>query len=172
MPLRAALALLLASSLAPTPPVAASCWVPPVDAPVVDPFRLPACVWCPGNRGLEYGAAPGQAVRAVEAGVVSFAGSVAGTSYVVVQVADGRRVTYGNLVVDASAWHVGDRVRAGQVVGTAAGAVLLTVRAVDGTYVDPAPLLGDVVRPPRLVPIDGSPTRPAPTARLRCGSGR
>ena len=35
--------------------VAAECWRPPVPAPVVDPFREPACRWCRGNRGIDYG---------------------------------------------------------------------------------------------------------------------
>ena len=77
--------------------VGGACWLPPVDAPVVDPFRPPPCTWCAGNRGLEYGTPSGVAVRAVAAGEVTFSGTVAGERYVVVRHADGRRATYGGL---------------------------------------------------------------------------
>ena len=73
--------------------VAASCWHPPVTAPVSDPFRPPACRWCPGNRGLEYDTTPGQSATAVASGRLSFAGSVAATTFVVIALGDGRRVT-------------------------------------------------------------------------------
>ena len=53
---------------------------PPVDAPVVDPFRPPATTYGPGNRGLTYDLAPATAVRASAPGEVVFAGPVAGTS--------------------------------------------------------------------------------------------
>ena len=66
-----------------------ACLRPPVVAPVVDPFREPACEWCPGNRGLTYGAPAGTVVRAAAAGTVSFSGVVAGTRYVVVEHAAG-----------------------------------------------------------------------------------
>ena len=85
-------ALVLALALLP-----AACYVPPVDAPIVDPFREPACAQCAGNRGLEYATAPGTPVRAVAGGIVSFSGVVAGTRYVVVDQPDGYRTTYGRL---------------------------------------------------------------------------
>src|SRR5690349_13785767 len=37
---------------------------PPVEAPIIDRFRPPACSWCPGNRGIDYAVAPGTPVRA------------------------------------------------------------------------------------------------------------
>ena len=89
-----------------------ACWLPPVDAPVVDPFRPPPCAWCPGNRGLEYGTPAGTVVRAVAAGEVTFSGTVAGMRYVVVRHADGRRATYGGLA--SSPLHAGDVVAARQ----------------------------------------------------------
>lgn len=137
------------------------CPVPPVDAPVVDPFRPPACRWCPGNRGLEYGVVPGQPVRAVLAGQVVFAGPVARVPYVTVRLADGRRLTYGRL--ETVAVEVGAEVRAGQRLGTTGPTFILTLRRGD-EYEDPAPLLAARTRP-RLVRLDGG-HRPAP--RLRC----
>jgi hypothetical protein len=148
----------------------AACWRPPVDAVVRDPFRLPACTWCPGNRGIEYATAPGDPVRAVAAGTVSFAGTVAGVRYVVVRLPDGRRVTYGRLAGGEPSLRAGDVVVSGQLVGRAGDdGFLLGVRAPapDDTYLDPSPWIGEPSWPARLVPLDGTPPRPGP-ARVRC----
>src|SRR5262245_53286499 len=118
---------------------ASTCWRPPVSAPVADPFREPACRWCPGNRGIEFASGAGQVVVAVAAGHVTFSGTVAGRNYVVVQHADGRRATYGDL---ADRLHAeGDVIAAGAVVGHTSGAFHFGLR--DGErYVDPAPFIG------------------------------
>jgi murein DD-endopeptidase MepM/ murein hydrolase activator NlpD len=142
-----------------------ACWLPPVDAPVVDPFRPPPCTWCPGNRGLEFGTPSGSAVRAVAAGEVTFSGTVAGDRYVVVRHGDGRRATYGGLA--SAAVRAGDTVAAGAIVGATATHLHFGVR--DGaTYIDPAPFLGRLVGRLRLVPDDGTAARAAPAPRLRC----
>mgnify|MGYP001828234495 CR=1 FL=1 len=156
------LALLIVALL--TAP-SSQCWRPPVDAPIVDPYREPGCRWCPGNRGVTYGPAPGSPVRAVASGVVSFAGTVAGTRYVVVALPDGRRVTYGDLA--SSGLTVGRAVVAGQVIGRSSAVLHLGLRIGD-RYVDPTPLIGRWVGRPRLIPADGGPPRPAPPPRLRC----
>lgn len=143
------------------------CWSPPLDAPVTDPFRPPACTWCPGNRGIEYGPVPGQVVQAVAAGTVTFAGAVAGTWYVVIEHVDGVRATYGRLA--EVSLRRGDYALAGQQVGTTTGRFYFGVR--DGeTPVDPTPRLGVRVFPARLVPIDRTPGRSAGPGRLRCPS--
>lgn len=170
------LALILAVGAVRGAGARAACWPPPVLAPVVDPFRPPECPWCAGNRGLEYATSPGQAVRAVAGGVVSFAGDVAGVVYVTVDtVADtttGRSpalVTYGRLGVRlVGRGHV---VRPGDVIGRTGHDLLLTVRR-GGEYVDPALELGRWERRARLTPVDGTPGRPPPPARLRCGPAR
>ena len=143
---------------------AAPCWMPPVATPVVEAFDAPECPWCAGHRGVEFGPTTGAAVRAVAAGTVAFAGSVAGRRYVAVDQPDGRRVTYGWLATIAVG--EGDAVRAGDVVGRAGERLMLTVR-VGGDYVDPAPMLGRLVRRPWLVPADGAGREPPP-ARLEC----
>ena len=81
------------------PGQAPACLPPPVAAPVVDPFREPACEWCPGNRGADVRRGRrARVVRAAAAGTVSFSGVVAGTRYVVVEhAAGGLRATYGGL---------------------------------------------------------------------------
>ena len=146
--------------------LAGDCWQPPVPAPVTDPYREPACRWCPGNRGIEYATATGTPVRAVAAGTVGFAGVIAGERYVVVRHADGRRATYGGLA-DAR-FGTGDLVVAGTVVGTTTTRFHFGLRDGDA-YVDPTPLLGQLVYRTRLVPSDGAAPAPAGPPRLRCG---
>mgnify|MGYP003562817032 CR=1 FL=1 len=144
---------------------AAPCWSPPVDAEVTDPFREPACTWCPGNRGVEYGTARGAPVRAVASGEVTFSGTVAGTRYVVVRHAGGLRVTYGNLA--STELGRGDVVARGAVIGLTAGRFHLGVRNGE-RYVDPAPFIGELRGVVRLIPADGSAPAPAPPPRVRC----
>lgn len=158
-------ALVVLGAPAPSAGAGASCWPPPVDGVVIDPFREPPCSWCAGNRGLEYRTDPGAVVRAATAGTVTFAGTVAGTTYVVVGAVDGRRLTYGRLADRTVA--TGDRVGTGTVLGHAAGELFFGMR-VGGRYVDPAPHLGRLVGRPRLIPIDGRAARAAPAPRLAC----
>jgi murein DD-endopeptidase MepM/ murein hydrolase activator NlpD len=167
----ASLSILVVLAVGVTRPVfAATCWEPPVTAPVVDPYRPPACPWCPGNRGITFGTSPGAVVRAVAAGWVTFAGSVAGTLYLVVELGNGWRVTYGNLgeltVGD------GDVVVAGMLLGHAAGAFHFGLRdrveAGADAYLDPTPHLGVWRHRARLIPTDGAPAAPAPEPTLHC----
>lgn len=148
---------------------AAPCWAPPVDAPVVDPFRAPACTYCPGNRGIEYAPAPGQSVAAVSAGAVSFAGRVAGTLYVVVDHPDGLRATYGRLA--SLAVRRGQPVSAGATLGTTTDGFYFGLRrgtGPDEVAVDPTPMLGVRRYPARLVPVDGTPPISPGPGRLVC----
>lgn len=141
-----------------------TCSMAPVDAPVVDPYRPPACPWCPGNRGIDYGTAVGIPVRSVHAGVVTFAGSVATVNYVVVAIPDGRRLTYGGLT-DISVG-VGDRVSVGQVLGTTGAVLHFGVRRGSG-YEDPSVVLQGRSRA-RLVRVDG--LRRPPSGPSRCAA--
>jgi murein DD-endopeptidase MepM/ murein hydrolase activator NlpD len=131
-------------------PVAAeaapTCLVPPVAAPVVDPFRAPACTWCPGNRGIDYGTPARTVVRAAGPGTVTFSGAVAGAVWVTIGHAGGLSSSYGPMAEVAV--HRGDTVATGQVLGTTRGALHFGVR-LHGDYIDPAGLLG---RPPHIVP--------------------
>ena len=158
----------VATAAAMSAPVrAAECLWPPVDAPIVDHFRAPECPYCAGNRGLEYATVPGTAVRAVATGTVTFAGDVAGTRYLVIQHADGRRATYGRL--DTISATNGAVVAAGSMVATTAATLYVGLRQGE-TYVDPEPLLGRLRRPARLVPMDGTPARPPAAPSLMCGA--
>jgi murein DD-endopeptidase MepM/ murein hydrolase activator NlpD len=140
-------------ALVAVPAGASAPYRPPVDAPVVDGFRLPAGPFGAGNRGLEYDTEPGTPVRAIGAGRVVFAGPVAGQLHVTVLHPDGLRSSYSYLaevVVTA-----GVTVAGGQVVGRAAERLHLGVRSGD-RYLDPASLFA--VEGVRLVPVgSGSP---------------
>ncbi len=140
------------------------CLVPPVEAPVIDPFRPPTCVWCPGNRGIEFGPALGHEVHASADGTVSFSGRVAGTLYVVIQHPDGTRATYGGLL--ATGRSRGEYLAIGETVGTAGLALHFGLRRGDD-YIDPTPMLGRLHRQARLVPVDGTRARPA-GGQVRC----
>lgn len=170
--LSTAIAVAVAATAAPGAVGAAPCWPPPVDAAVSDPYRPPACPWCPGNRGIEYATSPGDPVRAAAAGTVTFAGPVAGVRYVVVEIAGGWRLTYGN--VDDPRVAPGDRVVAGMTVGRAAGPFHLGLRdradAGSDAYLDPTPYLGAWRHRVRLIPTDASAPRPAPAPTLVCPS--
>jgi len=128
---------------------------PPVDAVVTDPFRPPSTPFGPGNRGLEY-ATSGEAVGAIGAGVIAFAGQVAGRLVVSVVHPDGLRSSLTGLHTIAVS--VGDVVEAGQVVGTAGPALHLGVRSGD-RYIDPAALFGTAPGMPRHAVL--VPSRPA-----------
>ncbi len=151
-------------------PVDASpCWLPPTSAQIIDPFRQPACRWCPGNRGIEYGTRDGDPVRAVATGTVSFSGTIAGTTYVVTQLPGDLRLTYGSIV--GVTLRRGDVVIRGTVIGTAVGHLHFGLRAGD-VYVDPAPFLGALTYATRLIPATGDEPAPAPRPELRCVGNR
>ena len=160
------LVLVLLAVACTAPAAAAPCWFPPVVGAVIDPFREPPCTWCAGNRGIEYRVGADTMVRAAASGRVVFAGAVVDVRYVVVQLSNGWRHTYGQLT--SSHLDVGDAVVAGAAVGAASGTFFFGLR-IDDDYADPAPYIGVVRRRPRLVPLDGTPARPAPPERLRCG---
>ncbi|MEZ5238600.1 MAG: M23 family metallopeptidase [Microthrixaceae bacterium] len=107
----------------------------PVQAPVVDRFRPPRSEWGAGNRGWEFDTRGGEAVRAVGAGVVTFAGFVAGRHVVSIDHGAGLVSSVTGLrSVDVAR---GERVAAGDLLGTAMAALHLGFRS-KGRYVDPA----------------------------------
>jgi murein DD-endopeptidase MepM/ murein hydrolase activator NlpD len=80
---------------------------------VVHGFDPPAKRWLPGHRGVDLAAEPGTPVRAAGAGVIGYAGMLAGRGVVTVQHGS-LRTTYEP--VEASV-HRGERVTAGEVIG-------------------------------------------------------
>jgi len=92
--------------------------LPVSPGPVLRTFEAPEHRWAAGHRGVDLGAATGQAVRAPQSGVVAFAGQVAGRPVVTVRHDDG---LLSSLEPVTAVRDVGDRVAAGEVVGTLAG---------------------------------------------------
>lgn len=112
---------------------------PPVDAPVLDPYRLPDGGYGAGNRGIEYDTAPGVRVDAAGPGLIVFAGPVAGRTWVTVAHEGGLLTSYGPLA--ATMVDTGDVVVRGGRLGSTTGPLHFSTR-IDGEYVDPASLLG------------------------------
>jgi murein DD-endopeptidase MepM/ murein hydrolase activator NlpD len=144
-----------AASAAPVPAL----WGWPVAGgpPVTRPFVPPPSPYAAGHRGVDLATVPGQPVLAAGAGVVAFAGTVAGRPVVSVDHPGGLRTTYEPVTPSVAA---GQAVALGTPLGelTAghagcpAGACLHWGLRRGGTYLDPLSLL----RPPRvrLLPWD------------------
>ncbi|MEJ3744139.1 M23 family metallopeptidase [Actinomycetes bacterium KLBMP 9797] len=122
---------------------------------VVRGFDPPPQPWLPGHRGVDLAAPPGATVRAAGAGVVHFAGYVAGRTVVSVAHPGGLRTTYEPV---AALVRVGARVRGGEPLGVLVaghagcpepGCLHWGLRCGD-EYLDPLALLGRA--PVRLLP--------------------
>lgn len=150
------------------PPVAAeaaaatddvSGWLWPVMPPhVVALFVAPAHDYGPGHRGIDLAAPVGTAVRSPAAGIVAFAGSVAGRGVVTVDHGGGLVTTLEPVGAQVA---IGDAVDAGGNVGrvdagghATIGTVHFGVRR-DGQYINPMLLLGAVPRAVLLPCCDG-----------------
>jgi murein DD-endopeptidase MepM/ murein hydrolase activator NlpD len=143
--------------------------------PVLRSFTAPSDPYGPGHRGVDLGAAAGARVLAVEEGVVTHAGRVAGRGTVTVTHADGLASTYEPVRARVVA---GTPVAAGDVLGVLeppsevpTGGHCLLVACLhlgarrDGAYLDPLLLLrGGRVR---LLPVP--PLRPGPRQDARAG---
>ena len=126
--------------------------LPPVDGPVVAGFE-PSTGYA-GHWGVDIGADLGSEVSAPAAGVITFAGRVAGMKSVTIRLDERVRVSLSYLSsIDVS---VGDRVEAGAMVGRSGlahgeQALHVSVR-VGGVYVDPIPYLSCPRGTIRLLP--------------------
>ena len=78
------------------PPSVVALWALPLagDPVLTRPFDRPPAPYAAGHRGIDLAGSAGQPVVAAGAGVVAFAGLVAGRPVVSVQHADGLRTTY------------------------------------------------------------------------------
>lgn len=106
----------------------------PAHLEVIDDFRAPDCIWCQGNRGIEYRSSPGSSVVSVVDGTVSFVGVVANTLYVVVRSKSGLLVTHGRM--RSAQVVLGEVVVAGHGLGSAGATLYIGVRR-GGNYLNP-----------------------------------
>lgn len=90
----------------------------PAPGAVIRGFQPPATRYGPGHLGVDLRAAAGQPVHAAGAGVVRFAGPVAGRGVVVLVHSDGVSTEYEPVRPSVRA---GARIRAGQPIGTVQG---------------------------------------------------
>ncbi len=102
-----------------TPSTHASAWQRPVEGAVVRPFEQPSSVYGAGHRGVDFAASPGTPVRAANDGVVTFAGTVAGTLHVTI--AHGGTLRTSSSFLQSIAVREGQQVARGDVIGTAGG---------------------------------------------------
>ena len=153
-----ALVVLLGGSPASAAPATALWTWPLSGAPVLTrAFVPPPSPYAAGHRGVDLAAVPGQPVLAAGAGVIAFAGVVAGRPVVSVDHPGGLRTTYEPVTPTVAA---GQTVAVGTPLGELAaghagcpvGACLHWGLRRGGTYLDPLSLL----RPPRvrLLPWD------------------
>jgi murein DD-endopeptidase MepM/ murein hydrolase activator NlpD len=125
---------------------------------VLAPYVAPASTYGPGHRGIDVAAAQGHDVHAVDAGVVTHVGVIAGRGTLSVTHASGLRSTYEPV---RGIVGVGSRVSEGQVIGSIegrshCGSSCLHLGALVGSaYLDPRPLLGG--GPVILLPLGGQP---------------
>ncbi len=128
-------------------PAVAERWVAPLDGPpqVLRAFEQPLTDYTAGHRVIDLAADTGQGARAPADGVVAFAGVVVDRPVVSIQGDDG---VLASLEPVEPAVDVGDRVSAGDTVGTVATGghcamdCLHLGARIDGRYIDPAVLLG------------------------------
>jgi len=143
------------------PAAGAAGWRWPLDPPVavVAGFSAPAGPYAPGHRGVDLGGQVGDPVRSAGAGVVAFAGVVAGRGVVSVDHPRGLRTSYEPVMATVAR---GDQVGAGAVLGRLEAvashcppsACLHWGLRRGGTYLDPRSLVGAVRV--RLLPVWGS----------------
>lgn len=151
--------------------VALVCLVAPVEGRVLSVFEPPACDYCAGRRSIDLAARPEERVVAPIAGRVSFAGPVARTLYVSIT-APGVPPSTGPITVTVGRLGTvvvvaGERVAAGTAIGRAGAMPISLSWRRGGRYADPTPFLGRLVHRARLVPTDGTSSRPVRGAKCR-----
>ncbi len=144
--------------LAGTGAAAATGWQAPLrPMTVLRGFQPPPTPYAAGHRGVDLGGEPGQPVVAAAAGVISYAGPLAGRGVVVV-VHGSLRTTYEPVQATVRR---GDRVSAGEQIGLLqpghpgcpVTACLHWGLLRGETYLDPLSMLGE--RQVRLLPLGG-----------------
>lgn len=144
------LALALLCVAAPQARAAELRLAPPVPGSILRHFEPPPTPYAAGHRGLDMAASAGSAVRAAEAGTVTFAGQVGGQLFLTISHGE-LRTSYSFL--SALMVRAGDTVARDQVVarsgeghaGSEVPHLHLGLRRGD-EYLDPEPFLLDTLR--------------------------
>lgn len=147
-------------------PLPSSAWGWPLAGTpaVIKRFDPPAKPWLAGHRGVDLSAAQGSLVLAPVAGVVSFAGIVAGRPVLTLTTATGLKLSFEPV---AALLHAGEPVRRAQVLGTLAGPTHCGAPPTGGSclhwgvrreqrYLNPLQFLLDL-RPSVLLPLRSGP---------------
>ncbi|MBP7928563.1 MAG: M23 family metallopeptidase [Acidimicrobiia bacterium] len=113
-----------------------------VSGTIVKDFDPPVTRFGRGHRGIKVDVGAGAPIRATQAGVIRFVGSVAGTPWVSVQLGDGTISTFGGAV--GVGFNPGDSVSPGDVVAQAQSAIIHVGLRSGEDYLDPIGLLGGV----------------------------
>lgn len=131
------------------PPPRTFVLVPPVEAPITHRFRPPMCLYCSGNRAIDYGPTLDLPIRAAASGVVSYSGPIAGAIWVTIEHRYGYRTSYGPLADRTVA--AGETIATGQIIGRGGPSLSFSLRFGPGArpggrrdevYVDPEAYFG------------------------------
>lgn len=124
-------------------------WPTGAVAPVTRQFNPPLLPWVSGHRGVDLALPVGSEVVAAGAGIVVYAGRLAGRGVISVAHANGYRTTYEPVLPGV---RVGTRVEAGDLLGLldaghcATGCLHLGLKTGKDTYANPLSLFGKRVR--------------------------
>lgn len=143
--------LLLSPAAASAIPGEGAEWQWPVSGTreVVEAFRAPAHDYGPGHRGIDIAANVGSTLQAPADGVVAFRGVVVDRPLLTIDHGAGIVSTFEPLSSDLSPGavvHAGDDIGAVATGGHAAAGTLHIGVRVDGVYVNPMLMFGDVPR--------------------------
>lgn len=130
---------------------AAPVWEWPVDGgrQITTPYRAPATTYGAGHRGIDLAAPRGTAVRSPADGVVAFRGTVVDRALVTIEHAGGYVSSLEPVVSDlvpGDVVHVADVVGAVDAGGHSAVDTLHLGVRLDGAYINPLLLFGEVPR--------------------------
>lgn len=151
----------------PIPAYGSYAW--PVSGPVIRGFEPPAGPYAAGHRGIDIASPSGSRVHAAAAGLVAFAGRIAGELHVSIDHPDGVRTSYaflGSVLIER-----GTPIERGAILGTVGtghpgvspGHLHFGARYA-GQYIDPMLLLerGSLVGLIHLAPIEEGEARAVP----------
>jgi len=145
-------------------PAPHTAWAWPVGPPrhLLRPFEAPASRYTAGHRGIDLVAREGDAVRSPADGVVTFVGTVVDRPVVSIQHGNDLLSSFEPVTATVAE---GDRVRAGQVIGSVATGAHCTARCVHfgvrrhGQYISPVLFLGGLARAVLLPLLPAAPSR-------------